>query len=192
LAAVPIERYGDWLCCRFGRELHPPKSSACHKHFIADQETHPALCRFTAQGDFMPSSSFRTTSDGTPRIVDVTGATVTVDKYAMAMARLSTRAGRFLFGRGKLVKAEPRLGLFFRPRGLRFPTPRFRAGLRQPRVALAIALFTGSQLQPTEMFPQGVAHQSGTVSPSALRGLVVGEASRARKSGPTPSLFPRQ
>ena len=43
----------------------------------------------------MPSSSFRTTSDGTPRIVEVTGATVTVDKYAMALSRVSTRAGRF-------------------------------------------------------------------------------------------------
>src|SRR5258707_14906768 len=47
-------------------------------------DTVTALCRFTAHGDFMPSSSFRTTSDGTPRIVEVTGATVTVDRYAMA------------------------------------------------------------------------------------------------------------
>ncbi|MGD0436905.1 MAG: hypothetical protein ABSB86_10600 [Bryobacteraceae bacterium] len=39
-----------------------------------------ALCTFTAQGAFMPSSSFSTTSDGTPRIVDVIGTTVTVDK----------------------------------------------------------------------------------------------------------------
>jgi len=46
-------------------------------------DTVTALCRFTAHGDFMPSSSFRTTSDGTPRIVEVTGATVTVDRYAM-------------------------------------------------------------------------------------------------------------
>jgi hypothetical protein len=42
------------------------------------------------------------------------------------------------------------------------------------QVALAVALFTGSQFQPAEMFPQGVAHQSGPVSPSALRGLVGG------------------
>ncbi len=41
----------------------------------------------------MPSSSLSTTSDGTPRIVEVTGATVTVDKYAMALLRVSTRAG---------------------------------------------------------------------------------------------------
>jgi len=43
----------------------------------------------------MLSSSFRTTSDGSPRILEVTGATVTVDKYAMALLRVSTR-GRFL------------------------------------------------------------------------------------------------
>jgi hypothetical protein len=38
-----------------------------------------AFCRFTAHGAFIPSSSFSTTSDGTPRIVDVIGATITVD-----------------------------------------------------------------------------------------------------------------
>lgn len=43
-------------------------------------DTVTALWRFTAQVDFMPSSSFRTTSDGTPRMVEVTGATVTDDK----------------------------------------------------------------------------------------------------------------
>jgi len=42
------------------------------------------------------------------------------------------------------------------------------------RVALAVAFFTGSQFQPAEMFPQGVAHQSGPVSLSPLRGLVGG------------------
>lgn len=31
-------------------------------------------------------------------MVEVTGATVTVDKYAMALLRVSTRAGRFLSG----------------------------------------------------------------------------------------------
>jgi hypothetical protein len=46
--------------------------------------------------------------------------------------------------------------------------------LRLSRVALAVAFFTGSQFQPTEMFPQGVAHQSGPVSLSALRGLIGG------------------
>lgn len=38
------------------------------------------LCRFAAQGPFMPSLSSSATSEGTPRIEDVTGATVTVDK----------------------------------------------------------------------------------------------------------------
>jgi hypothetical protein len=43
-----------------------------------------ALCRFTAQGDFMPSSSFRTTSDGTPRMVEVAGATARGSSYREA------------------------------------------------------------------------------------------------------------
>ena len=42
--------------------------------------------------------------------------------------------------------------------------------------ALAVALLTGSQFQSAEMFPQGVAHQSGPISLSALRGLVGGFA----------------
>jgi hypothetical protein len=60
-------------------------------------------------GDFMPSSSFSTTSDGTPRIVEVTGAIVTVDKYPMALLRVSTRAGRFLSGVLSGAAAEPHL-----------------------------------------------------------------------------------
>jgi hypothetical protein len=39
---------------------------------------------------------------------------------------------------------------------------------------MAVAFFAGSQFQPAEMLPQGVAHQSGPVSPGALRGLVGG------------------
>ena len=66
------------------------------------------------------------------------------------------------------------LGLFFRPRGLRFPTPRLCVALRLPGVALAVAFFIGLQFQPAEMFQQGVAHQGGPVSLSALRGLVGG------------------
>jgi hypothetical protein len=49
----------------------------------------------------MPSSSFSNTSEGTPRIVEVTGATVTVDRYAIALSRVSTSAGRFLSGAAK-------------------------------------------------------------------------------------------
>jgi len=123
----------------------------------------------------MPSSLFRTTSDGTPRIVEVTGATVAVDKYARALSRVSTRTGRFLSG-AATGRAEPHLALFFlwlvlRPRRLRFPIPRFRVGWRLLRVALPVPLFTDAQFQPTEMFPQGIAHQSGTVSPGELRQL---------------------
>src|SRR5271163_113104 len=92
-------------------ESHPKENRrAAHTSFIRPKlswatrfprrccDTVTALCRFTAHGAFIPSSSFSTTSDGTPRIVDVTGATVTVDKYAMALLRVSTRAGRFLSG----------------------------------------------------------------------------------------------
>jgi hypothetical protein len=46
----------------------------------------------------MPSSSSKTTSDGTPRIVDAIGATLTVDKYPMALPRVSTTTGLFLSG----------------------------------------------------------------------------------------------
>src|SRR5258708_955267 len=44
------------------------------------RETVTILCKFTAHGAFMPSDSSSVISDGTPRIVDVIGATVTVDK----------------------------------------------------------------------------------------------------------------
>ncbi len=43
-------------------------------------ETVTRLCRLTAHTCFMPSSSVRTTSDGTPRTVEVIGATVMEDK----------------------------------------------------------------------------------------------------------------
>ncbi len=64
----------------------PPGGGVPHTSFIRAElswatrcptrcsDTVTALCRFTAHGDFMPSSSFRTTSEGTPRIVEVTGA----------------------------------------------------------------------------------------------------------------------
>jgi hypothetical protein len=61
-------------------------------------DTVTALCRFTAHGPFMPSFSSSATSEGTPRIVDVTGATVTVDRYGMALSRVSTTTGLFLSG----------------------------------------------------------------------------------------------
>ena len=43
-------------------------------------DTVTALCRFTAQGALMPSSSSNLTSKGTPRTVDVIGATAAVDR----------------------------------------------------------------------------------------------------------------
>jgi hypothetical protein len=46
----------------------------------------------------MPSSAPIGTSEGTPRIVDVIGATVTVDKYPMALSRVRTTTGLRLSG----------------------------------------------------------------------------------------------
>src|ERR1017187_3296711 len=73
----------------FGHRRNPPtndfasqpreKSRAAHTSFMRAElswatrfprrccDTVRALCRFTAHGAFIPSSSFRTTSDGTPR-----------------------------------------------------------------------------------------------------------------------------
>ena len=41
---------------------------------------HNALPAIYWHGDFMPSSSWSATSEGTPRMVEVIGATVTVDR----------------------------------------------------------------------------------------------------------------
>src|SRR5579862_5252456 len=48
-------------------------------------ETVTRLCKFTAHERFIPSASVKSTSDGTPRMVLVMGATVTADKYPMAL-----------------------------------------------------------------------------------------------------------
>ena len=53
---------------------------------------------------FIPSSSSRITSDGTPRIVDVMGATVTVDRYGTALLRVSIDHRPLLVRWRKLVK----------------------------------------------------------------------------------------
>src|SRR5215471_1717357 len=72
-------------------------------------DTVMALCRFTAQATFIPSSSCNATSDGTPRIVLVIGATVTVARYSIALFRVKTSTGRFLSGAAKLYsRTSPR------------------------------------------------------------------------------------
>jgi len=48
----------------------------------------------------MPSSTSNFTSDGTPRIVEVIGATVAVDRYRSAQSRVSTTTGLALSGGG--------------------------------------------------------------------------------------------
>src|SRR5260370_2998173 len=60
--------------------------------------TVTALGRLTAQRPFMPSSISRITSEGTPRTVEVIGATVTVARCPIALARVRIRTGRCLSG----------------------------------------------------------------------------------------------
>src|SRR5450759_1173317 len=60
--------------------------------------TVTALCRLTAQRPFIPSSISRISSEGTPRMVDVMGATVTVARWPMTVSRVRTRTGRCLSG----------------------------------------------------------------------------------------------
>src|SRR5262249_12042242 len=67
------------------------------------------------------------------------------------------------------------LGLFCWPRCLRFPNERFIERVRLPLVALAVAVFFSLDLQSSEMLPQCVAHQAGTIPlrpPSGLIGSV--------------------
>jgi len=56
------------------------------------------LWRFTAHSCFIPSSVPSGTSDGTPRTVEVIGATVTGDRYRIADPRVRIRTGRSLSG----------------------------------------------------------------------------------------------
>lgn len=68
------------------------------------------LCRLTAHGPFMPSSRSNTTSETTPRIVDVMGATVTVPKCPRMLARVNSTTGRFLSGAANWQRCtSPRL-----------------------------------------------------------------------------------
>ena len=55
-------------------------------------DTVTALCRFSAHGGFMASSSFRTTSEGTPRMAEVTGAGVTVDRCWVSVSPSTSKS----------------------------------------------------------------------------------------------------
>lgn len=46
----------------------------------------------------MPSSSSKLTSEGTPRMVEVMGATVAVERYRSALSRVITTTGLALSG----------------------------------------------------------------------------------------------
>jgi hypothetical protein len=61
-------------------------------------DTVTTLWRLTTQGAFNPSSTSRRTSEATPRIEDVMGATVTLERYRMDSPRVRTRTGRDLSG----------------------------------------------------------------------------------------------
>jgi hypothetical protein len=74
--------------------------------------TVTALCRLTAQGPFMPSSASRITSEGTPRIVEVIGATVTVLKCPIMLSRVKIKTGRSLSGEARRHRCTaPRFSL---------------------------------------------------------------------------------
>jgi hypothetical protein len=60
--------------------------------------------------------------------------------------------------------------LFLRPRGLRFPTPRFRVGLRMSRVALAVALFAGPRIKHITSLETGICHEK-TAKPMIRKNL---------------------
>src|SRR5271157_171320 len=82
-AAIPREfPYGVLKVHHF-----PPVQNEC----LLDAQAHLP---------FIPSASVEQTSDGTPRMVEVMGATVTADKYAIELSRVSTTTGLCLSGRG--------------------------------------------------------------------------------------------
>jgi hypothetical protein len=51
------------------------------------------IVKIYGAGSLHTSSSSNLTSDGTPRMAEVTGATVAVDKYRRALSRVSTTTG---------------------------------------------------------------------------------------------------
>src|ERR1022692_2844455 len=114
-----------------------------------------ALCRFTAQRPFIPSSMSRITSEGTPRTVDEIGATVTVARWPIALSRVRTRTGRCLSGgANRKRQTSPRLSLPAMRRhppiyGTRPPAavePCTRAGPAPPIPARASALGVPAEL----------------------------------------------
>ena len=61
-------------------------------------ETVTALCRLTAHRPFIPSPTPRITSEGTSRMVEEIGATVTVERCPTALSRVKMTTGRCLSG----------------------------------------------------------------------------------------------
>ena len=101
--------------------------------------TVTALCRLMAQSPFIPSSISRITSEGTPRIVEEIGATVTVDRWLTALSRVRTRTGRCLAG-------------VFRRRRSVLPTTEFVFPLRLSFVTPTVALLHLYHPQALQVF----------------------------------------
>ena len=72
------------------------KLASCLPRRLCEMVT--ALCKFTAQAPFIPSATSNTTSEGTSRIVEVIGATVTVERWPTALSRVRISTGRCLSG----------------------------------------------------------------------------------------------
>jgi hypothetical protein len=93
----------------------------------------------------MPSSSPRTTSEGTPRISGVMGATLTVDKYEMALSRVDTTPAAFCQSEQRR-RGEHLPELFGRPRSLRLPRRGSLKCLRTPGISSSVALLSRVRL----------------------------------------------
>jgi hypothetical protein len=131
-----------------------PKRSTHLVHLLLSELCDPSSDRILGHREdvvevhglrlFKPVSGPTRTSDGTSRIEEVIGATVTRERYGIADARVSTSTGRDLSGAGKRTRRiSPRS---IRPATLRLdPRPRIRnrdgrrirpdpaaRGLRQP------------------------------------------------------------
>jgi len=76
LSEVATEREAQG-CADFAHSQGPEVGQAPPESVL---EKGTRTVQIHCAGPFMPSSSVRTTSEGTSRIVDVIGATVTVDK----------------------------------------------------------------------------------------------------------------
>ncbi len=109
------------------------------------------------------AEALKNISDGTPRIVEVIGTTVTVDRYLTALSRVSTTTGLLLSGgvNGK-IRISP--GLFLRPCSHSLPRGRFARRGRMCLVALSIEFLQRPNLQLPQVLPKCVPNKRGTIT----------------------------